>query len=205
MTRSRAPGFTLLELLVAIAVFSAVAVIAYSGLAQLATARGTVQAAIDRQLATGRWMAQLEADFEQAIASPTRSEYGDSVAAFSARDNEVWMSVRQLGADESGIRSEVVRVHLLASGHTLVREQLLIDPPGLPAQRHRHTLTDQLQSFDLRFLDRRLEPQLQWPPLGSASLEELPRAVELRVTVAGLGPLRRVFELPESRTDAAAR
>lgn len=201
MSSHRSVGFTLLELLVAIAVFSAVAVIAYSGLAQLARSRESMQAAIDQQLAVGRWMSQIEADFEQAIAAPTRSEYGEVVPALSGRSNEVWLSVRQLGADASGLRSEIVRVHLLGSGNALLRTQLLVDPPGLPAEKRERELTDQIRSFELRYYDRLLEPQLQWPPIGNARLDELPRAVEMRVDVAGLGLLRRVFELPESRLE----
>lgn len=201
MSRHDRAGFTLLELLVAIAVFSAVAVIAYSGLAQLARSRESMQAAIDQQLAVGRWMSQLEADFEQAIATPTRSEYGETMAALSGRGNEVWLSVRQLGADASGLRSEIVRVHLVATGNALLRSQLLVDPPGLPAETRKRELTDQLRSFELRYYDRRLEPQQQWPPIGNARLDELPRAVEMRVDVQGVGLLRRVFELPESRLE----
>ena len=72
----RQRGFTLLELLVALAIFALVSVMAYGGLASV----------LDQQFATDEIAGQLarlqktylllQRDFEQLVPRPVRDEYG---------------------------------------------------------------------------------------------------------------------------------
>jgi len=53
-----------------------------------------------------------------------------------------------------------------------------------------------VKSVDLRFLDQRLQWQSAWPPEAGDDPARLPRAVEITLDVAGIGPVRRLFRVP---------
>lgn len=196
--RTHRSGFTLLELLVALAVFSILAVMAYSGLAQIVRSRESVESAIDSQIATRRWMSQLEADFEQVVAAPVRGPYGEIEPAVRGSNSEVWLSVQQWQSPGGALRRQLTRIGISRAGLELRRSQRLQLDPGPLNEVGTRVLADDVSGFELRYLDRRLEPQNQWPPLGSNRVDELPRAIEVRIETRSMGALRRVFELPES-------
>jgi general secretion pathway protein J len=71
-TRYRAKAFSLLELLVALAVFAALAAAAYGGLAEIARARGAIAERQDRLAAIVRAVSTFERDLRQAVSRPVR-------------------------------------------------------------------------------------------------------------------------------------
>ena len=74
-------GFTLLELLVALAVFSILSIAAYSGLRNVLFTRAAVEAQSQRLAAVQLAVFRLEQDIEQAAPRSIRDEYGDLQAA----------------------------------------------------------------------------------------------------------------------------
>lgn len=74
-------GFTLLEVLVAIAIFSVMAVMAYEGLRNFLAARTLLENRTNAFHARVRGFAQLQQDLEQLVARPVRDELGDPVDA----------------------------------------------------------------------------------------------------------------------------
>ncbi|MGH8363734.1 MAG: type II secretion system minor pseudopilin GspJ, partial [Gammaproteobacteria bacterium] len=70
----------------------------------------------------------------------------------------------------------------------------------VPAQTEpvRQVLLADVTQFDLRFMDSSGTWQNQWPPLNvnnAAYLVQLPRAVEIDVTLKGLGRITRIVEV----------
>ena len=70
-------GFTLLELLVALAVFAIMATAAYSGLRSVLFTRAAVEEQSRRLAAVQMAVYRLEQDVEQTLARGIRDEYGD--------------------------------------------------------------------------------------------------------------------------------
>lgn len=65
-------------------------------------------------------------------------------------------------------------------------------------QAMKQILLSGVTAFDLRFLDSTGQWQNQWPPLNTNAanyLAQLPRAVEIRVTLKGLGTINRIIEV----------
>ncbi|MCU0806914.1 MAG: type II secretion system minor pseudopilin GspJ [Candidatus Contendobacter sp.] len=74
-------GFTLLELLVALAVFSIMAVAAYGGLRNVLYTRAAVEEQNRRLAAVQLAVYRLEQDIEQAVPRGIRDEYGEPQGA----------------------------------------------------------------------------------------------------------------------------
>jgi general secretion pathway protein J len=195
-------GFTLLELMVSVAIFAVVAAMAYTGLAQIARSSSAAQDALAGLLEQRRWMAQLDSDLEQVVARVSRGPYGETEAAMLGASSNLLFASRRLLADPGGLRSGLARISLERRGDTLVRSVRLRLDPGPLNERDEQVLVRGVRRFELRYLDARLEPQNQWPRIADPRLDSLPRAIEMLIEVEGIGVLRRVFEMPETAVDA---
>lgn len=198
----RSTGFTLLELLVAIAIFGVLATMAYTGLAQLSRSSSGAREVLDRLQAQRRWMAQLEADLDQVVARPGRGPYGEAQAALVGSDSQLAYTTRRVVAEADGLGSRLERVELLRQGDQLLRRRYLRLDPGPLAEREDRILIEGVRRLEWRYLDARLETQRQWPRIADPRLDGLPRALELVLEVDGVGSVRRVFALPEVADDA---
>jgi len=76
-----ARGFTLLELLVALAVFAIMSIAAYSGLRNVLFTRAAVEEQTRRLAAVQLAVFRLEQDIEQTVPRGIRDEYGEPQAA----------------------------------------------------------------------------------------------------------------------------
>ena len=79
-TRNNA-GFTLLELLVAMAVFAIVSVSVYAALSHMLLSRSVLQTRYADLADLQRVLVYLERDISQAVARPIKGPYGDKIAA----------------------------------------------------------------------------------------------------------------------------
>jgi general secretion pathway protein J len=195
-----AGGFSLLEVLVATAIFSVVAVVAWSGIAALVSARETLAVQGDRLRAVQLAVGGLERDLAQAVARPARGPGGVQLPALAG--DTLGLEVSHVGfptaMDPHGSRVRRNGWRLADAQLVRVRHPTLdradFGPRGEP-----EVVLDGLGAFRLRYLDQRGEWSPVWPPrLGpDARLDALPRAVEFTLEVEGLGSVRRVVIPPE--------
>ena len=68
-------GLTLIELMVALAIFAVLGVLSYRGLAEVATSRTHLEAGFERWRAIGRSMQRIDTDLQQVV-SPAASATG---------------------------------------------------------------------------------------------------------------------------------
>ena len=74
-------GFTLLELLLALAIFSVLALVAWGGLSAVTRQTGAMRAAADRLATQQQLLATLRRDLEQAMPGNVRGAYGETLPA----------------------------------------------------------------------------------------------------------------------------
>jgi len=182
-------GFTLLELLIAMAVFAIMATMAYGGLRAVMQTRQDSQNRARQLREAQQAFYWLNEDLQQAVARPVRDELGDSRPAFQGGTGEDVLSLTRntpTWLPGAAGRSNLQRVVYRFKNGILYRgvwNALDRTPQSQISQRRML----EAHSVQLRFYGG--EWSGYWPVAGAA----LPRAVEVSVELPGLGKLRRVF------------
>lgn len=193
----RGRGFTLIEILVALVVFAAMAAISWGALGQIARTRSALAVEQDRFAAIVRSMSDLERDLRQAIARPLRGNYGEQVPALLGSSDRIQLSRLGFANPRAEARSNIERVIYAVDNASLRRGRYAVLDRAAGSVADWHELLDQVAEFRLRYLGPDGNWRDQWPPRDS-SPEELPRAIELRIRLDDLGELRRVVALPST-------
>jgi len=194
-------GFTLLELLVALAIFALVAVTAYAGLAAvLDTDEALDEHSRDlRELQLA--MQLLHRDLLQLSDRPIRDEYGDvqpALVAGGSADALITLTRSGWANPTDRVRSDLARVSYGLDGDRLVRAVWPQLDRVAGSEPLRAELFSGVQTVDLRFLDDEGQWQDTWPPLTVTPgvPPGLPRAVELVISHERWGRIRRLIRLP---------
>lgn len=192
-----AAGFTLLELLVALAVFALLSALGYGGLqALLRTQAATAEH--NRQFARlTRSMALLQQDFEQAIARPVRDNQGDAVLPLQGEfDTSPAVELTRSGwlNLSHGETPMLQRVGYRLDGDHLIRRTWTVLDRAPDTTPRETIVLDQVDSMSVRYLDANGTWQPTWPP--AAEPAAMPKAVEVRLQLADWGSIRRLFRVP---------
>ncbi len=198
-TRCFHSGFTLIEILVAVAIFAVFSAMAYSGLMQLLATRDHISAERAFWQELPRVFVGLQDDLGYVRARPIRDIDGRSIPAFRGQPTDT----RALGEPNmeftrGGLltvgeshRSDLQRVaYRLAEGQLLRLTWPVLDraPITKPIETK---MLDNVESFDARFYSPDGRWLDHWPPDGR--IDNLPRGVEITVTIAGRGKFIWLF------------
>jgi len=196
----RCRGFTLLELLVALAIFGLVAVMAYGGLGTVLEQRAHTDASAQRLAALQKTYVVMQRDIEQAVARAIRDEYGDQQAPLAAAP--VFQLTRGGWSNPAGRpRSSLQRVGYDLEEQQLVRYAWPVLDRSQDSQPLQQSLADNIVSMQVRYLDAASNWQDSWPPLESGVEEAvvepgLPAAVEVSLEHEYFGNLTWLFQMP---------
>lgn len=194
-------GFTLLELIVAVAVLAVMGAIAYGGLGSLARSTAETQAAAERFEAVVRTVSLLERDVRSARPRGIRDLLGDPVPAM--RGNREALALTRGGwpnpLDQP--RSTLQRVGWVREGDELVRASWAVLDRAQRTEARREVLLDRVVTLDVAFLAARGEAWINvWPPPapGPEARDAWPIAVRVMVEIEDFGRIERLFVLAES-------
>jgi general secretion pathway protein J len=200
---SQSAGFTLLELLIAVAIFAIVGVLAMSGFNELLQQREHASASMARARTIQRAMTRLTQDFAQLEPRPIRDATATVVnpaLMFSAGATGVELT-RAGWTNPAGVsRSTLQRVSYRFSDGKLYRIYWTVLDRTLNSAEVKVELIDKVTTFNLRFMDRNHQWQTSWPAsstggAGAALARALPLAVEITLTLEDWGELKRVLEV----------
>lgn len=196
----RAAGFTLLELLVALAIFSLIAVMSYSGLKVVLEQQAATEIQADTLAELQKVYLLVQRDIEQVVPRPIRDEYGDILPALVGGD--ALELTRGGWSNPAGrLRSSLQRVgYAFEDGH-LVRYSWSVLDRAQDSEPQRQPLVGDIEEMTIRYLAGNNEWEERWPnPLasgdGTVAVMALPRAVEITLEHERFGPLVWVFRLP---------
>jgi len=196
-------GFTLLEILVAIAILAVMSVMAYRGVSEARVAVENAGGHMDRLREVQRSMYLLTSDFRTLAPRPIREPIGDGFRAALRRDpNAVTLVELSHAGWSNGAgtpRGTVQRVSYRIEDRTLIRDYWTVTDPTLANVPVSRRLLTQVDRIEIRYMNSGREWVTQWPDLGSAgdlAFRSRPRAVEITIVLADYGELRRVIEVP---------
>ena len=194
-------GFTLLELIVVLAIFAVLSVLAYGGLSSVLTTRTRVAEALERTNALQKGYLRLRNDFQQLRARPVRDNYGATQPALVVQHDGSVEFTRSGWRNPLNLpRPALERVAYRFEDGRLQRSSWRVLDPGQDAQPVETVVLEQVEEVAWRFLDPKLEWQSTWPDAASqlgattgAPPAPPPAAVELTVQFKDLGEVRYLF------------
>jgi general secretion pathway protein J len=193
-------GFTLLELLVALAIFSLIAVMAYGGLETVLKQQALTEENAESLAALQKTYLVMQRDIEQAVPRAIRDEFGDRQAPLLG--TTLFQLTRGGWNNPANQpRSTLQRVGYSLEDRQLIRYAWRVLDRAQDSAPTRQPLAADIESMQVRYLDDTGEWQEQWPPLqaGSnplANPTDFPRAVEMTLEHARFGTLTWLFQLP---------
>jgi general secretion pathway protein J len=195
------PGFTLLELLVALAIFGLLATMSYSGLRVILEQQSGTAVEAERLAELQKIYMLMQRDIEQAVDRPVRDEYGDEQPALVGADT-LQLTRGGWSNPAARTRSSLQRVGYVFEDDQLVRYAWAVLDRAQDSEPLRQPLTASVEQLQLRYLAANNEWRGQWPDTlqnadPAAPAQALPRAVEVTLEHAHYGQLVWLFRLPQ--------
>lgn len=207
----RTSGFTLLELLIAIAIFGLIGMAAYQMLTSVLRIDSATRAQEQRLRELVRAMGAFERDLRQARARPIRAAYGDPQPSLHGTDVRPTGDVLTLTRGgwrnpTASPRANLQRVRWQVRNGGWERHYWLVLDQAQDSQPQVQRVLEGIRGWRLRYLggDGWVD---SWPRalfFDEEASTELPRAIELQLEHAQYGRLRRVFRLPDAPVAEAA-
>ena len=212
--RHVASGFTLVEVLVAMAITALISVMAYTGLSSALSGAESMRAAATRAHEINQALSMLSRDLRQVVNRPVVDELGQLSPAFSGGElaSDALALTRAGWHNSTGApRSALQRVRWWLEDDQLWRGYFPVLDRTAGTEAVETAVLDDIERFEVRFLpalsvlesdrndviDRR-NWQDNWIIDFSqpGQLPAPPAAVEVVMEVVGLGEVRRTYVLP---------
>jgi general secretion pathway protein J len=187
-------GFTLIEALLALAIFGVIAVLSYRATASMSEGEARLSAEAARWRSLEALFTRFEADIRQAIPRSARAGSQREAAwvgtTFDGHPALVFTRAGSEFAIEPNASGQ--RLGYRLNGTTLELAYWPAIDHDAAARPAIYPLVDAVAGFDLEYLTRAGVWRNRWPMLGEA---ELPRAVKLTLTLDDGSRIDRLFTL----------
>ena len=189
--RRRVAGLTLIELLVALAVFAVLGTLTWRGSSQMIDTNRMVSQDLEHWRAINRALQIMELNLIQAVARPS-TEGAMAAPALALIDGPRGseLTFRTLSGD---VGVQRVSFRLAGDQWMWIRRSDDIQSPEAQQGEESDVLLSGVKTVSWRFLGTDGWVSA-WPPEGLA-IDELPAGVELRLNLVGLGAVSRIYAL----------
>ncbi|ROS01344.1 general secretion pathway protein J [Sinobacterium caligoides] len=193
----RQQGFTLIEVLVAMAISAVIGMLSYAALSGNITSMDVAQKHQQRLADLQLFYNVLSRDIREFIPRPVRSlDSTDRLPALQTGVGELyWLSLTRGGWRNplSLPRSELQRVAYRWEGDKIYRGQWLV-LDGISDESYRESpIIDEVSNVEINVFDQQGNEHSVWPLNNGSSAE--PQMVEVIVTFNDLDEVRRIYAL----------
>ena len=198
-------GFTLVELLVALAVFATMAALAYGGLNSIARTRGDLAKQEDRFRDLTRAIDMLNRDIGESVARPVRGANGQEIPAIIGTSEQVEITRLGFANPQAEQRSNLERVLYEVDANTMKRGRYAVLDRAQDTTPTMSDLNVAVDDIRLRYLNTDGRWLDAWPPQQATyPMTALPRAVQWTIESRDYGELQGVIELVSQWSAQAA-
>lgn len=201
--RRAAGGFTLLEILIAVAIFVVVGALALGGYVELANQSERANESAARVTRVRATMVRMTQDFEALEPRPIREPLGTALEPAlrsDARTTSLVEITRAGWSNPAGLqRSTLQRVAYRLEDGKLLRTYWNVLDRTLDSEPVEAELLDKVRGVTLRYMDLNRSWNDQWPPTGATPATRnclRPIAIEITLDLEDWGALTRLVELP---------
>ncbi len=198
----RTAAFTLIELMVAMAIFAVLSALAYGVLNQTLLNSEILSDRMDRLRAIQKTVRLISDDFMQLVPRPVRADFGEGFSAALTTNLQSVYAIELTRGGWSNLivlpRGTLQRAAYRLEENELIRYHWNVLDRTLSNEPSAVALIDEVDSIVFRFLQTNGEWTDTWPPAnspGPTGFKLRPRAVEMVLTLQGEGELRRLIEV----------
>ena len=196
----RSKGFTLMELLISMMVFSILSVMAYAGLSFVIESKQHTEKVAKRLVELQTTFMFIGRDVEQTIGRSVRDGFGDVQPAMQGGVfGKELISFTHAGHTNflKATRSSLQRVAYRLEDDELLRLSWPMLDQDFNEESYQRVLLKNVKDVEIAYIGRELQEKDQWPSgLDDVDDTLLPRAVIITITTEDLGEIRRVFRIP---------
>jgi general secretion pathway protein J len=187
-------GFTLFEMLIAVAIFAVMGVIAFGGLSQMTRTGQAIVEANDRLSDLQFAVVYFSRDWTQVSPRKIRNQYGDEESNIIIEDGIVTFTRSGWSNLLGHKRSSLQRVQYLVVDKQLVRRHWRSLDQGIGELPLQVVLLDRVESMEVELLVAQGEPIRSWPL--DSSREGAPIVLAFRLDLSDMGEITRLLEIP---------
>jgi general secretion pathway protein J len=208
--RSNAAGFTLIEVLIAMAITALVAMLSFTSLSSVLTSVEVLRDRGQRISELNRAWTLISRDLSHFVARPVRDEFGQIESAMSGGAevaNGISFTRGGWHNPNRQLRSQLQRVRYRLEDDVLWRESFIVLDRTSESEPQRARLLTGVDDFQLAFFGaavslggEELDTE-DWPDNWGVSASSTgavapPQALELRVQLQDWGEVRWLYDLP---------
>lgn len=190
-------GFTLIEIIVALFIFAILAVIATTSLYNVLNARERVEANSQQFAEMQVAVVLMGRDISQSIDRPIINNFNEKQPAMLGKGTSVELTRSGFSNPFSlAKRSHLLRVAYAVKQGELIRETWRVLDQAPTTKPDTRVLMKGISSISFRYLAHNNQFYNSWPPGNETNENELPKAIQVTMTVKNWGQITRLWTIP---------
>lgn len=193
----RGLGFTLLEVLIALFVFSILALILSSTLHNVINIQSGTDKSAERLRNVQFALLLMSRDVEQSVDRPILNASGKQEAAFVGKGRSMEFTHTGIAASPDSLaRSNMQRAEYIYHDNALWRNTWFALDQAPDAEPGQRKILDNVRDVHFEYLDEKNRVHKEWPVAGQSGKQPLPRAVRVYLTIPNWGSMSQLYVIP---------
>ncbi len=192
-------AFTLIEMLISVAIFALMAAMAYGGLSQVIRSSEQIKLSNKTLSELQFTLSSIERDLLQLSDRKIRDEFGDEQAALKLAEDQLTFSrlgwVNFIGAQ----RSHIQRVEYVLEDEQVLRRYWLSLDQTVEQKPIQSVILEDVKSLTFKVIDSTGAVHISWPDnIGVNASSASAKAIEMVIELNRWGEIKKLIELVDA-------